>query len=292
MKSADAIKWTLLLTLCLTANLSLAQNNPETEDPERWQQNYLLTLKDAYLLDAGRARVSLEAGYWENMQLREYEAGTNKSIDRDQYLGVAALELGLTQGLQFDVALPFGYAKHSTGTDRSEKGDAGDIRTGLTLQLAEQDHASWLPTLSFRGGGIISLSNAQRGFDKGACGWEAELLASKAFDDFFWHGNLSYRHLSNTREYGQSGKADEQLWKAGLGLVYSPKMGYEVMVEASYGNEREDNALQKEYRESCYITPGFNINLSPTMQLGAGIPIGVAKANYDWALVAKLQIKL
>lgn len=292
MKSADALKLTVLLTLSILTSVSLAQPPQEPDNSERWEQNFLYTLKDAYLLNPGEARFSVEGSYWQNLQIREYENGTYKRLDRDQYLGTLGLELGLVPGLQADVALPFGYAEQDYANENYEKGDAGDVTAGLTLQLDQQDHASWIPTISFRGGAVISLSNAQRGFDKGACGWETELLASKAFDDFFWHGNLSYRQLNNTRELAQSGKADEQVWKAGLALVYSPKLGYETSCEISYGTEREDNAVETEYRETCYFTPGFNIDLSPNTRFGVGIPIGLGHENYDWAVLAKLQIKL
>ena len=294
MKSTDTIKLTVLLTLSILTSVSLAQlqSTHESDNSERWEQNFLYTVKDAYLLNAGEARLSAQGSYWQNLQIREYESGTYKRFDRDQYLGIVGLEIGLTPGLQADVALPFGYAKHSIDNRNYAKGDAGDIQAGLSLQLIQQDHTSWTPTVSVRGGAIIALSNSQRGFDKGACGWETELLASKAFDDFFWHGNLSYRLLTNTREFAQSGRADEQLWKAGLALVYSPKLGYETMCEISYGSEREDNAVETEHREACYFTPGFNIELSPNTRVGVGIPIGLAHENYDWAFLAKVQIEL
>ena len=296
MKRVDLMTPCVVSLLLILTGISYAQS--ETGDPAndagRWQQNYLFMLKDAYLLAPGETRVSVEGSYWQNRQYREIEAGSTKRVDRDQFMGVLALERGLIPGLQADISLPFGYAKNYSETTDTilEKGGIGDLRGGLALELAQQDHTSWLPTVSTRLGAIAQLADWERGFDKGAWGWEGSLLASKAFDDFFWHGNITYRSLANTREFGQTGKADESDWIFGFGLVYSPKQGYEVMCETTYETLKETTKIETEHRHAWYITPGMNIDLSPNMQLGVGIPIGAGDEAYDWAFLMKLQIKM
>ncbi len=296
MKFTHSAQMTVLLVLAALVSVSLAQSgeNKKPDNSERWQQNYLFTMKDAYLLDAGRGRVSFESAYWQNRRIREVEAGAPKKIDRDQYLMILGLEWGLLPGLQGDIELPVGYAwQNGASPDTTfAKGDIGDLTGGLTLALGQQESTSWVPSVAARVGATAQTSDAERGVDKGAWGWDGSLLASKAFDDFFWHANATYRALDNTREFGQTGKADEQYWLFGFALVYSPKQGYEASCETTYQTETEKTKIETEHRHAWTITPGFNVDLSPYTKLGAGFPIGVGGETYDWGFLIKLQVEI
>lgn len=296
MKLTHSAKITVLLVLGALVSVSLAQTgeSKKQDDPARWQQNFLYTMKDAYLLDVGRGRASFSMGYWQNRQIRETQAGSPKNLNRDQFIASLGLEWGLLPGLQGDVTMPVGYAwqRNDTTGATLHKGDFGDLTLGLTKALQQQDPTSWAPNLAVRVGGTVPLSDWNRGVGQDAWGWDGSLLASKAFDDFFWHANITYRRLSNTREFGQSGKADEQYWLFGGALVYSPKQGYEASCELTYQTNTENNDVQTEHRHAWTFTPGFNVDMTRTTKFGVGVPIGVGGDAYDWGLVAMLQIEI
>jgi hypothetical protein len=176
--------------------------------------------------------------------------------------------------------------------------DFGDVTTGLSLRLRDQDHDNWLPSLAATLTAVLPTSDKDAGIGKDAYGWKAGLAASKAVDDFFWHGNVTYGRSDDTREFGQfnslgqSVEADERVWSYGVALVYSPTREYDLICETYAEFEEESRPGETENRMSWYLTPGAKLHLTETTDVGFGVPVGLKGDTYEWGFIAKILIEM
>lgn len=283
-----------ILALVLLASSVNAQ-----DDSDRWTQEFLFMMDDAYLQAAGQWQVSVDGSYMQNRRTAEY-VGTNLSTtDTDDFWKAAAkVAYGLTDILQANLYVPYGHVKTqgtlAGTTTQLDRYDFGDVTTGLSVKLMDQDHNNWLPTVAATVTAVLPTSDKDAGIGKDTYGWNVGLAASKAVDDFFWHGNVAYGELDNTEEFGQlnnlgqSVEADEDLWSCGLALVYSPTEEYDLICETYAEFERESRLDETEDRMSWYLTPGAKYHLSETTDIGLGVPIGLQGDTYEWGIMAKV----
>jgi len=178
-----------------------------------------------------------------------------------------------------------------------------DVMQGPMVEQSGFEADDVLATLATRtaaAGGtcVLATSDKDAGIGKDAYGWKAGLAASKAVDDFFWHGNVAYGHLDNTREFGQinslgqSVEADEDVWSCGVALVYSPTREYDLICETYAEFEKESRTGETEDRMSWYLTPGAKVHMSETTDIGFGVPVGLRGDTYDWGFIAKIMIEM
>jgi hypothetical protein len=289
----------LFLMVSMVVLLSLESAGYGHEDhnpPGRWEQRMLFMLEDAYNQHQGEFEVSLTSEYLKNMQTERTVGGVMKTTDRTQWNWIVDGELGITDWLQAEVEVPFGYTDmivtNGGVPSELEKGDIGDVFGGLTLRLLQQNHHSWGPTVGLRAGGRFPTGEWERGLGKDEYGWEAGLVASKAFDDFYWHANASYGQTDKARQYARINPFDETLVECGFALVYSPHSNYELICEtvAIFAEEDEAGALERTF--SWYVIPGLNLTLTEGFDVSVGAPIGVDGDTYEWGVIAKTLIKL
>ena len=265
-------------------------------DPDRWTQEFLFVLDDAYTQAAGQWQVSGEGGYLQNRRTSERRGGTRVTTDTDDYWHAAAkVAYGLTDTIQANLYVPYGHIKTQqtigATTTKLDSDGIGDVTTGLTFKLMDQDHNNWLPTLAATATAIFPTSDKDEGIGKDAYGWRAGLAASKAVDDFFWHGNAAYGRSDDTREFGQVGEADEKVFSCGLALVFSPTREYDLICETYAEFETEDSTIGTEHRMSWYLAPGAKVHLSETADVGFSVPVGLRGDTYDWGIIAKVQFE-
>ena len=286
-----------ILALVLLASTVNAQT-----DPDRWTQEFLFMMDDAYLQAAGQWQVSVDGSYMQNRRTAEYVGANLSTTDTDDFWKTAAkVAYGLTDSLQANLYVPYGHVKTqgtlAGTTTQLDRYDFGDVTAGLSVKLVEQDHNNWLPTLAATVTAVLPTSDKDAGIGKDAYGWNVGLAASKAVDDFFWHGNIAYGELDNTEEFGQLNNlgqkvsADEDVLSCGLALVYSPTRQYDLICETYAEFERERRLDETEDRMSWYLAPGGKYHLSETTDLGLSVPIGLRGDTYEWGLIAKVQFE-
>ena len=216
-------------------------------DSDRWTQEFLFMLDDAYIQAPGQWQVGIEAGYLQNRQTKEYVGSSLVTSDTDDlWRAVVDVAYGLTDTVQANVSIPYGHIKSrgtgSQGTTTLDRYDFGDVTTGFTIKLMDQNHDNWLPTLAANVSAVLPTSDKDGGMGKDTYGWKAGLAASKAVDDFFWHGNVAYGRSDDTREFGQTYWADETVFSCGAALVYSPTREYELICETYAEFETESSS--------------------------------------------------
>ncbi len=284
----------LLVGLLVLTLLSVTVNAQQDED--RWTQEFLFMMDDAYVQAPGQWQVSLEAGYLQNRRTKEY-LGSNLIVTDTDDLWKATVDVayGLTEGIQANVSVPYGHIKTQgtspLGTQQLNRYDFGDVTTGLTFKLMDQNHDNWLPTLAATLSAILPTSDKDAGMGKDTYGWKAGLAASKAVDDFFWHGNVAYGRSDDTWEFGQAYWADETVFSCGAALVYSPTPEYDLICETYAEFETESSVTETEDRMSWYLTPGAKYHLYETTNVGLSVPIGLQGNTYDWGVMAKLMME-
>jgi predicted porin len=284
------------LLVSILALVLLATSVNAQGDPDRWTQEFLFMMDDAYTQAAGQLQVGAELGYLQNRRTSERRGGARVTTDTDELWQAAAkVAYGLTDTIQANLYVPYGHIKTQRTTpgvtDKSHRYDFGDVTTGLTFKLMDQDHNNWLPTLAATATAVLPTSDRDSGMGQDAYGWQAGLAASKAVDDFFWHGNVAYGRSDDTREFGQNYDADEKVFSCGVALVFSPTREYDLICETYAEFETEDSILETEHRMSWYLTPGAKYHLSETTDVGFSVPIGLRGDTYDWGVVAKVQFE-
>jgi hypothetical protein len=71
------------------------------EDPDRWTQEFLFMLDDAYLQAPGQLQTSLDAGYMQNRRTAEYVGAALSTSDTDDFWKAnLKMAYGLTEGIQ------------------------------------------------------------------------------------------------------------------------------------------------------------------------------------------------
>lgn len=290
MSQHKSLLWSILALVLLVTSANAQQ------DPDRWTQEFLFMLDDAYTQAQGQWQVSAELGYLQNRRTAEYRGPNLVTTDTDElWKAAATLAYGLTDTIQADLYVPYGHISSqgtTQGVTQKVSGyDFGDITTGLTFKLMDQDHDNWLPTLAFKASAVLPTSDDEKGMGKDAYGWIAGLNASKAVDDFFWHGNVAYGRSDDTREFGQSYWADEKVLSCGAALVFSPTREYDLICETYAEFETEESNLETEHRSTWYLIPGAKYHLSETTDIGLSVPIGVGGDSYDWGVVAKVMFE-
>ena len=281
------------LTISILALVLLATGVNAQQDPDRWTQEFLFMLDDAYTQAAGQWQVSFEGGYLQNKRTSERRGGAPVTTDTDELWQAAAkVAFGLTDAIQANLYVPYGYidtqATGPGGTQSVSRSDFGDATAGLTFKLMDQDHNNWLPTLAVTATAVFPTSDKDSGMGKDAYGWRAGLAASKAVDDFFWHGNVAYGRSDDTREFGQNYTADEKVFSCGAALVFSPTREYDLICETYAEFETEDSMLETEHRMSWYLAPGAKLHVSETTDVGFSVPVGLRGDTYDWGIIAKV----
>ncbi|MCF7972700.1 MAG: transporter [Phycisphaerae bacterium] len=292
------------LVVSILALVLLTTSVNAQEDSDRWTQEFLFMLDDAYLQAPGQLQTSVDAGYMQNRRTAEYVGSNLSTTDTDDFWKAnLKLAYGLSEGIQANLNVPYGHIK-TQGTfaggapSQLNRYDFGDVTAGLSLRLMDQDHNNWLPSLAATLTAVLPTSDKDAGIGKDAYGWKAGLAASKAVDDFFWHGNVAYGHLDNTREFGQLNslgqavEADEDVWSCGLALVYSPTREYDLICETYAEFENESRIGETEDRMSWYLTPGAKVHMSETTDLGFSVPVGLMGDTYEWGIIAKLMFEM
>ncbi|MCP4454716.1 MAG: hypothetical protein GY809_24920, partial [Planctomycetes bacterium] len=206
------------LLVSILALVLLATGVNAQQDPDRWTQEFLFMLDDAYTQAAGQWQVAGEVGYLQNRRTSETFGASLVTTDTDDlWTAAAKVAYGLTDAIQANLYVPYGHITTQSTTaggppSRLNRSGFGDVSAGLTFKLMDQDHDSWLPTLAATATAVFPTSDKDEGIGKDAYGWRAGLAASKAVDDFFWHGNAAYGRSNNTREFGQVGWANEKVF--------------------------------------------------------------------------------
>lgn len=281
------------LLVSILALVLLASSVNAQQDPDRWTQEFLFMMDDAYTQAAGQWQVGVDLGYLQNRRTAEYRGANLVTTDTDElWQTTAKVAYGLTDAIQANLYVPFGHIKTQGSTQgvtqQVNRYDFGDVTTGLTFKLMDQDHNNWLPTLAATATAVLPTSDKDSGMGKDAYGWRAGLAASKAVDDFFWHGNVAYGRSDDTREFGQNYWADEKVFSCGAALVFSPTREYDLICETYAEFETEESNLETEHRMSWYLTPGAKYHLSETTDVGLSVPIGLQGDTYEWGIVAKV----
>jgi hypothetical protein len=281
----------ILVLVLLTTGVNAQQ------DPDRWTQEFLFMLDDAYTQAAGQWQVAGEVGYMQNRRTTETFGPSLVTTDTDDlWTAAAKVAYGLTDAIQANLYVPYGHITTQSTTagglpTRLNRSGFGDVAAGLTFKLMDQDHDTWLPTLAATATAVFPTSDKDEGIGKDAYGWRAGLAASKAVDDFYWHGNAAYGRANNTREFGQVGWANEKVFSCGAALVFAPTREYDLICETYAEFETEDNSLEQEHRMSWYLAPGAKYHLSETTDVGLSVPIGLRGDTYDWGIVAKVMFE-
>jgi len=273
----------------------LATSVSAQEDSDRWTQEFLFMMDDAYLQAPGQWQVSLEGGYQQNRRTKEYVDTILVTSDTDDlWKATADVAFGLADGIQANLSVPYGHIKTRNQTSQLNRSDFGDISTGLSLRLMDQDHDNWLPSLAAILTAVLPTSDKDSSMGKHTYGygWKAGLAASKAVDDFFWHGNVAYGRSDDTREFGQVGFADEKVFSCGVALVYSPTREYDLICETYAEFETENLTTETEHRMSWYLSPGAKYRLSETTDVGLSVPVGLMGDTYEWGIMAKILIEM
>ncbi len=284
------------LLVSILALVLLATSVSARQDPDRWTQEFLFMMDDAYTQAAGQWQVAAELGYLHNRRTAEYRGANLVTTDTDALWQAAAkVAYGLTDAIQANLYVPYGHIETQRTTQgvtqRLTRYDFGDVTTGLTLKLMDQDHNNWLPTLAATATAVLPTSDKDAGMGKDAYGWKGGLAASKAVDDFFWHGNVAYGRSDDTREFGQNYWADESIFSCGAALVFSPTRGYDLICETYAEFETEDSDLETEHRMRWYLTPGAKYHVSETADIGFSVPIGLQGDTYEWGVVVKVMLE-
>jgi hypothetical protein len=239
----------------------------------------------------------------QNRRTAEYVGAALSTSDTDDFWKAnLKMAYGLAEGIQANLNVPYGHIKtqgtYLGATTQLNRYDFGDVTTGLSLRLRDQDHDNWLPSLAATLTAVLPTSDKDAGIGKDAYGWKAGLAASKAVDDFFWHGNVTYGRSDDTREFGQfnslgqSVEADERVWSYGVALVYSPTREYDLICETYAEFEEESRPGETENRMSWYLTPGAKLHLTETTDVGFGVPVGLKGDTYEWGFIAKILIEM
>ena len=144
---------------------------------------------------------------WEGSEHRDVRVRINgESYGIDRMQGIIAMEYGITERWAADLNLGYGTVGtrsfNPTGSSESTTGLL-DTSLGVRYQLFHEDEASWVPTLTFRAGGILPGS-----FDKSfpfapgqrSAGIEPSLLVRKHFgwDGFGAYGDFLYRWMKTS----------------------------------------------------------------------------------------------
>ena len=259
----------LLLTILISCINCIVFAN-DGPDGELKGQEFLFMTEEAYLQEKGEWQVSFSSLYRDRKTTKE-----DDEINlEDMWQLSTEIEYGLSDWLQIEVEIPFLYIDKKTTEDSEvshfDESGLGDIETGISIRLFEEDEDLWWAHTVSAGFGIAWPSGDwKKGFGTDRFGWEAGLSISKMLEQWAYHLSGGFGIVDEARERGESSRTDIHEFELGVALVYRPTEKLDLICESFAEYEQEKLTAVRTTKPNFTSYPASNTNSLKILKLAS-----------------------
>jgi|GEM_PF-4444548 len=248
-------------TLCLCILLIIA--TPLLADDDESDSDFSPWLEE---LPLGDSPFPQEAGEWQlTFSVEHFEDDDDDESVTDLSLEI---EYGITDWLQFGVAVPYRFFDPHTAGEEDASG-FGDVQLEVLLRLLEGEF--W----------IVSFG-AEVAFDTGD--ETRELGEGNTVYELAFHAGCQLGPVQIYSSLGAEIERDELLLVYGLTIVGEPMGPVTLLVE--WTGEYNESGVHE-----SFIAPGIAVELIDDVELLFAVPVGLTTASEDWGAVLRLAIE-
>ncbi|KAB0671188.1 transporter [Oryzomonas sagensis] len=240
-----------------------------------------LVTDDTGTVEPGHAEVELNGGY-----AYDKESDNGIATRREAFDGEMKITTGITKDLGVSLAVPYLFSERvrEAGQLAGTSDGFGDMALEVKYRFFEREGLSLAvkPTI------LLPTGKYSAGLSDGRWGFGGALIATKEFAEgkYLLHANLGYEHHGFRTDI-QRDENRSDLWSGSLAAEVQVMKGLTLMTDFGVATTRERSTS-----ELCsYGLVGARYEVSPFLDVNAGVKVGLTKPEDDLALLYGVVLK-